>query len=83
MAGSYNSLVAEIDRVVSSPYPTQLKSLRDLVCTKCTDGDIARWTLARPCQVRRLANCLLEGLRQWPYVLELISRLCTYQMTDS
>lgn len=76
MAEAYESLVAEIDRIVTSPYPTQLKGLRDIACGRCTEGDIAQWVLARPCQVERLAECLLEGLRQWPYVLDLVTRLC-------
>lgn len=79
MAGAYERLLAEIDRIVLSPYPTQLKRLRDIACAECTDLDTARWALSRPCQIECLAECLLEGLRQWPYVLELISRLCEYQ----
>lgn len=75
MAEPYDNLVAEIDRVVNSPYPTQLKGLRDLVCTKCTEGDVSRWALVRPCQIGRLVECLLDGLRQWPYVLELLTGL--------
>lgn len=31
---------------------------------------------ARLCQLDRLANCLLEGLQQWPYVLDIITKLC-------
>lgn len=76
MAEAYEILAAEIDRILSSPYPTQLKGLRDITCSKCTQSDIAKWSLSRPCQVERLADCLLEGLQQWPYVLELVTRLC-------
>lgn len=75
MVQHYDSLVAEVDRIVTSPYPTQLKGLHDIICTRCTLGDIARWTLSRPCQIELLANCLLEGLRHWPYVLDLLTRL--------
>ena len=78
MAGAYESLGLEIDRVVGSPYPTQLKTLRDIACTKCTESDIARWALSRPCQIQGLAECLLDGLRQWPYVLDLVTTLCQY-----
>ena len=75
MAEPYDLLRAEIDRVVNSPYPTQLKRLRDIACIKCSESDISRWALSRPCQIKRLAECLLDGLRQWPYVLELVTRL--------
>lgn len=76
MAEPYDSLVREIDRIAASPYPTQLKGLRDVVCTRCNCADVARWAISRPCQIGRLAECLLEGLRYWPYVLELITKLC-------
>ncbi|KAK5717176.1 hypothetical protein LTR15_009065 [Elasticomyces elasticus] len=76
MAEMYELLLAEIDRVVNSPYPTQLKSLRDVVCTKCSGLEIERSLQARSCQVERLAVLLLAGLRHWPYVLEIITKLC-------
>ncbi|KAK3707259.1 hypothetical protein LTR37_012260 [Vermiconidia calcicola] len=75
MADTYEELASEIDRIVNSPYPTQLKHLRDLLCTKCSARDVSRWILAKPCQVESLASCVLEGLRQWPYVLEIVEKL--------
>lgn len=75
MAEPNDTLLAEIDRITSSPYPTQLKALRDIACTKCTESDVSKWALSRPCQIPILVECLLVGLRQWPYVLELVTRL--------
>lgn len=77
MAGHYESLTVEIDRIVTSPYPTQLKGLHDIASNKCTRAHIARWTLSRPCQIERLASCLLDALHRWPYVLDLLNRLGT------
>lgn len=34
------------------------------------------WTAARNCQVDALARNLLQALQQWPYVLEIITKLC-------
>ncbi|KAK5117493.1 hypothetical protein LTR85_008878 [Meristemomyces frigidus] len=76
MAEAYKLLVAEVDRVVDSPYPTQLKSLRDILGKNCSATDINRCVQARLCRVDDLCLCLLSGLRQWPYVLDIITRLC-------
>ncbi|KAM0718301.1 hypothetical protein Q7P37_006633 [Cladosporium fusiforme] len=69
-------LVAEVDRVVNSPYPTQLKELHTIACQKCSDGDILEWAAARPCQIDALARNLIRALQQWPYVLEIITKFC-------
>ena len=34
------------------------------------------WAAARNCQVDALARNLLQALQQWPYVLEIITKLC-------
>ena len=34
------------------------------------------WAAARNCQVDALAKNLLQALQQWPYVLEIITKLC-------
>lgn len=78
MAQTYDRLAEEIDRIVDSPYPTQLKVLRDLVCNERCLADVSRWLRSRPCQLQRLAQCLLDGLRHWPYVLDLITAFCGY-----
>ncbi|KAF2485997.1 hypothetical protein BDY17DRAFT_245057 [Neohortaea acidophila] len=71
----YDLLAAEIDRVVTSVYPTQLKHLRDVVCMVCTDLDVDRWVLSRPCQIPALADRILAALPHWPYVLGMLTRL--------
>ncbi|KAK1092208.1 hypothetical protein LTR48_004774 [Friedmanniomyces endolithicus] len=75
MADGYALLLGEVDRVVNSPYPTQLKSLGDIVSTRCSSPDIDRCLRVRLCTIERLGACLLEGLRHWPYVLEIITKL--------
>ncbi|KAI6951484.1 hypothetical protein KC348_g84 [Hortaea werneckii] len=77
MADIECQLLAELDRVVNSPYPTQLKSLRDIVCCKCSEATISRCLHLRRCAVDRLAVCLIEGLNQWPYVLDIITSLAS------
>jgi hypothetical protein len=37
---------------------------------------VLEWAAARNCQVDALARNLLEALQQWPYVLEIITKLC-------
>ncbi|KAF2773883.1 hypothetical protein EJ03DRAFT_370739 [Teratosphaeria nubilosa] len=69
-------LGVEIDRILDSLYPTQLKSLRDLVTSRCSDADVNKCLQTRACRCDHLARCLLEGLRQWPYVLDVITKLC-------
>ena len=34
------------------------------------------WATARACQVDALARNLIQALQQWPYVLEIITKLC-------
>lgn len=34
------------------------------------------WAAARACQVHALARNLIQALQQWPYVLEIITKLC-------
>ncbi|KAK4543455.1 hypothetical protein LTR36_005598 [Oleoguttula mirabilis] len=81
---AYSMLLAEVDRVVDSPYPTQLKSLRDVLYTKCSVADINRCVQVRLCRIDDLAFCMLEGLRQWPYVLDIITRLaCNATVRDA
>lgn len=70
---SYAALVAEVERVTSSPYPSQLRTLRDIVVSQCTDAEISQWVAAKPCLVESLATCLIEGLQQWSYVLDIIT----------
>ncbi|EME86884.1 uncharacterized protein MYCFIDRAFT_172580 [Pseudocercospora fijiensis CIRAD86] len=72
-----------IRRVTTSPYPTQLRTLRDLVL-QCSDADISQWAAAKPCDIPTLASCLLEGLQQWPYVLEIIAKFaCNITCRDA
>ncbi|KAF2861447.1 hypothetical protein K470DRAFT_215003, partial [Piedraia hortae CBS 480.64] len=68
-------LLAEIDRIVDCPYPTQLKTLRDLILSKCSDADVAKCMQLRKCRIGHLSIRVLEALRQWPYVLDIITRL--------
>ncbi|RMY71345.1 hypothetical protein D0863_05216 [Hortaea werneckii] len=75
MAGIECQLLAELDRIVNSPYPTQLKSLRDIVCCKSSEATISRCLHLRRCAVDRLAVCLIEGLSQWPYLTCVASTL--------
>lgn len=70
---SYEALATEIDRITSSPYPSQLRTLHS-ISQKCTDADIAQWAAAKPCLIETLASCLLEGLQQWSYVLDIITK---------
>lgn len=70
---SYKALAAEVDRITTSPYPSQLRTLRD-IAEKCTDADISQWAAAKPCLIETLATCLLEGLQQWSYVLDIITK---------
>lgn len=69
---SYEALAAEVDRITTCPYPSQLRTLRD-IADQCTHADIAQWAAAKPCLIETLAACLLEGLQQWPYVLDIIT----------
>ncbi|EMC97860.1 hypothetical protein BAUCODRAFT_406230 [Baudoinia panamericana UAMH 10762] len=73
MLGGASALINELDQVVNSRYPKELKTLFN-VCVRCSDAEIAQSVLLRACQVDRLAVCLLEGLRQWPYVLHILAR---------
>jgi predicted nucleic acid-binding Zn-ribbon protein len=69
----YAALSTEIDRITTSPYPSQLRTLHAVVL-KCSDADISQWAASKPCLVDPLASCLIEGLQQWSYVLDLITR---------
>ncbi|KAI5201366.1 hypothetical protein E4T39_05197 [Aureobasidium subglaciale] len=68
-------LSAEVDRVVFTPYPTQLKSLHDIV-NQTSEADIILWASCYKCRVSVLSQALIDALPQWPYVLEIITRLC-------
>lgn len=70
---TYEALAAEVDRITSSPYPSQLRTLHS-IAEKCTHGDIAQWAAAKPCLIETLASCLLEGLQQWSYVLDILAK---------
>nr|OQO18267.1 hypothetical protein B0A51_13881 [Rachicladosporium sp. CCFEE 5018] len=70
------ALTAEIGRIIASPYPTQLKQLHTIVCQNCSEVDILLWAASKPCQVSALAINIIEALQQWPYVLEIVARLC-------
>jgi hypothetical protein len=37
---------------------------------------VLAWAAARACQVDALARNLIQALQQWPYVLEIITKLC-------
>ncbi|KAK3674289.1 hypothetical protein LTR78_005758 [Recurvomyces mirabilis] len=65
----------ELERIIHSPYPTQLKSLRDVLYDGYTRHAIDKSLQNRICQLDHLAECLLEGLKTWPYVLEIITSL--------
>jgi predicted nucleic acid-binding Zn-ribbon protein len=70
---SYTILAAEIDRITSSSYPSQLRTLH-AAASNCSDADVSQWAAAKPCLVEPLASCLVEGLQQWSYVLEIITK---------
>ncbi|KAF2170371.1 hypothetical protein M409DRAFT_64136 [Zasmidium cellare ATCC 36951] len=70
----YSPLAEEIDRILTSPYPTQLLTLRDIATTQCSDADISHWASAKPCLIDGLASALLEGLQHWSYVLDIIAK---------
>lgn len=46
------------------------------MCQTCSDADVLAWAAARACQVDALARNLIQALQQWPYVLEIITKLC-------
>ncbi|KAK4609337.1 hypothetical protein CLAFUW4_14266 [Fulvia fulva] len=73
----YDALAVEVKRIASCPYPSQLRTLRDIVITQCSDADITQWAAANPCLVETLVSCLLEGLQQWPYVLDLVAKFAS------
>ena len=52
------------------------QQLHTITCQKCTDADVLEWAVARNCQVDALARNLLQAMQQWPYVLEIITKLC-------
>ncbi|KAK6405929.1 hypothetical protein LTR95_018719, partial [Oleoguttula sp. CCFEE 5521] len=70
------ALTEEIGRITASTYPTQLKQLHTIVCQNCSEADIILWAASKPCQVSALATNIIEALQQWPYVLEIVARLC-------
>jgi len=37
---------------------------------------VLAWAAARACQIDALARNLIQALQQWPYVLEIITKLC-------
>ena len=55
----------------------QWQQLHTITCQKCTDADVLEWAAARSCQVDALARNLLQAMQQWPYVLEIITKLST------
>ncbi|KAK6003096.1 hypothetical protein QM012_000941 [Aureobasidium pullulans] len=67
-------LAAEVDRVVFTPYPTQLKSLHDIVL-QTSEANICLWASCYHCRITSLSQALIDALPQWPYVLEIITRL--------
>ncbi|GAB7337207.1 hypothetical protein MBLNU457_g2586t2 [Dothideomycetes sp. NU457] len=70
------SLETEIDRIVSSPYPTQLKTLQE-ICDKASDLQIEGWVLSNSSKVRSLVFDVLDGLPRWKYVVNIITKLAT------
>ncbi|KAK4495105.1 hypothetical protein PRZ48_013432 [Zasmidium cellare] len=70
----YSTLASEIDRILASPYPSQLRTLRDIATTQSSDADISQWAAAKPCLVEALASALIEGLQHWSYVLDIIAK---------
>lgn len=73
-SAGYEALATEIDRIVACPYPSQLRTLRDIAVSQCSDADISQWADAKPCLVEALASALIEGLQHWSYVLDLIAK---------
>lgn len=88
-----DTLAAEVDRVVFTPYPTQLKvgetvidlycntdnysslqSLHDIV-SQTSEANICLWASCYHCRISSLSQALIDALPQWPYVLEIITRL--------
>ncbi|KAI4746403.1 hypothetical protein E4T50_03294 [Aureobasidium sp. EXF-12298] len=67
-------LAVEVDRVVFTPYPTQLKSLHDIV-SHTSEANICLWASCYHCRISSLSQALIDALPQWPYVLEIITRL--------
>jgi len=51
------------------------QSLRDILWSRCSSVDINRCIQAMPCKVDQLVSRLLEGLPQWPYVLDIVTML--------
>ncbi|CAK3775200.1 Hypothetical predicted protein [Lecanosticta acicola] len=70
---SYEALSAEIDRITSSPYPSQLRTLHSIIL-QSSDADVSQWASSKPCLIEPLVGCLLETLQQWSYVLDVIAR---------
>ncbi|KAF2724691.1 hypothetical protein K431DRAFT_309822 [Polychaeton citri CBS 116435] len=72
----YKILTDEIIRIVASPYPIQLKTLRIILLSKCDSVDVIRWTASNSCKFTTLASRVLEALPRWPYVLDIVTKLC-------
>ncbi|KAI4731286.1 hypothetical protein E4T49_00889 [Aureobasidium sp. EXF-10728] len=68
-------LAVEVDRVVFTPYPTQLKT---------SEANICLWASCYHCRISSLSQALIDALPQWPYVLEIITRLsCAVDVRNS
>ncbi|GAB7359541.1 hypothetical protein MBLNU230_g6729t1 [Neophaeotheca triangularis] len=74
---AYDELAAEARRIVRSPYPTSLQQLEEIVCRRSSQAEIDQWTLSNPCLIQPLVATLLEGLKQWPYVLDIVTSICS------
>lgn len=56
------------------------QQFEEIVCRKSSQAEIDQWTLSNPCLIQPLVATLLEGLKQWPYVLDIVTSLCTYEL---
>ncbi|KXT13596.1 hypothetical protein AC579_8496 [Pseudocercospora musae] len=71
----YEALAVEMERVLTSPYPAELRTLRQVVLA-CSDADVSQWAAAKPCAVATLASRVVEALQvpQWSYVLDILTK---------
>ncbi|KAF2146275.1 uncharacterized protein K452DRAFT_355693 [Aplosporella prunicola CBS 121167] len=72
--GLPETLTAEIERIISSPYSVSLKKLDDILL-QCDAVAIRTWSLLSPCQIPQLVTTVREALQVWPYALRVLQKL--------
>ncbi|KAF2150118.1 hypothetical protein K461DRAFT_40233 [Myriangium duriaei CBS 260.36] len=78
MAGVNDKLAAEIERIVTCPYPTQLQTFREILNT-CDPLDVEIWAANHAEQIPPLLTAVLAALPHWSYCIDIITGLATCQ----